>query len=178
MENISTELKAKIITEKRTVPHWMDRYASHAMKAAMVCSDLIGLFIAGVIAVAVRWIIIGPFHPDLIMWFTPVAILMVIKFSLQHLYPGTGLGVVEEFRSITISISLIFIVVSTVSLMIREGAAISRLVYVLFWLISMVTIPALRLVVRHLMTRLELWGEPVAIIGAVEPAHRLYRALP
>jgi FlaA1/EpsC-like NDP-sugar epimerase len=103
------------------------------------------------------------------VWFVPVAVLMVIKFSTQKLYPGTGLGVVEEFRRLTISISLIFIVLSTLSLMLKEGQYISRFVYVLFWMTSMVTIPAVRLVVRHVMSRLEMWGEPVVIIGAREP---------
>jgi len=174
MENISTNLNAKVLTDRRSMPLWLDRYAAWVMVAAMVASDLLGLFIAGAIAMTGRWLLLGPFNPDLLLWIFPVAVLMVIKFSLQHLYPAIGMGVVEEFRSLTISISLIFIVVSTILMITKEAAVFSRFVYVLFWLSSIVTIPVIRLVVRHIMARVGLWGEPVAIIGAIEPARRLY----
>jgi len=174
MENISTNLNAKVLTDKRSIPLWLDRYALSLMTAAMICSDLIALLIAGGGAVLLRLLMLGPINNDIIIWIVPISMLMVIKFSLQQLYPATGLGVVEEFHRLTISISLIFIVVSTLLLVLKEGAVISRFIFVLFWLTSMMTIPALRLVIRHVMTRLELWGEPVAIIGALEPARRLY----
>ena len=175
MENISVDQSVKTPSNKRVAPQWLDRYAPSLMNVAMVSSDLLGFFVAGVIAVALRLLLLGPIIPDIILWISLVSILTIILFSLRHLYPAIGLGAVEEFRNLTINISLMFIIVSTLSLVLKQAASISRFIYVMFWLSSMVTIPAFRFVVRHGMTRLGLWGEPVVIIGPLEPAQRLYK---
>lgn len=174
MENISIDQNVKTPTNKRGAPLWLDRYAPSLMAIVMICSDLFGFLVAGGVAVVLRLMLLGPFLPDIILWITLASILTIILFSLRHLYPAIGLGPVEEFRNLTINISLMFIVVSTLSFALKQSEFISRFVFGLFWLSSMVIIPVFRFIVRHGMTRLGLWGEPVVIIGPLEAARRLY----
>jgi Undecaprenyl-phosphate galactose phosphotransferase WbaP len=177
MENINTDQKVKTPENKWAAPQWLDRYAPSLMTAALVSSDLLGFLVAGVIAVVLRLLLLGPFLPDIILWIVLVSILTIILFSMRRLYPAIGLGAVEEFRSLTISISLMFIVVSTLSMALKQSEFISRFIFGLFWLSSIVTIPAFRFMVRNGMTRLGLWGEPVVIIGPLEAAGKLYETL-
>ncbi len=173
MENTTIELNQLGLARSSVAAPRRERYARPVMTAGMLASDLLGLAVAGCLAIAARWVLLGPFQVDLLVWFGPVAALMVILFTLRKLYPSIGLGVVEEFRSLTIGISLVFIIVSIALLVLQEGAAISRFVFIDFWMMSMVTIPALRRVTRHVMVKAGLWGEPVAIIGPVEEARKL-----
>jgi Undecaprenyl-phosphate galactose phosphotransferase WbaP len=175
MEQTSTELNKMVITRQHEAPGWRERYARLIMTGGMMASDLVGLLAAGGLAIAARWVVLGPFMPDLVVWFGPVAVLMIILFSTRKLYPGIGLGVVEEFRSLTIGISLMFIMVSAISLILQEGEELSRFVFVGFWMASMVSIPALRRVTRHVMTKANLWGEPTVIIGPIKAGVRLYK---
>jgi Undecaprenyl-phosphate galactose phosphotransferase WbaP len=123
-----------------------------------------------------RWLILGPFSPEM-EWFVPLAVLMVMLFTLRHLYPGIGQGAVEEFKSLTISITLMFIIASAILMALHEGWAVSRFAFGLFWMASMVVIPALRRLVLHGMTKAGLWGAPIAIIGPAEGAAKVYRGL-
>ncbi len=173
MENICNDLNALILADQRTARRWLDCYASLLMTSAMIFGDVLGLCTAGAAAVLLRRLLLGPFSLDFYLWIAPICVLLVLLFIMRRLYPAIGLGAVEEFRSLTISISLMFIVVSTLTLALRQGASISRFVYGLLWLFSLITIPAYRVIVRHLMTRLGLWGEPVVVIGPLEQARRL-----
>jgi Undecaprenyl-phosphate galactose phosphotransferase WbaP len=177
METTGTELKQVALASRRDLTSWRGHYAQLMMTGGMVTSDVLALFMAGVFAVTLRWLVLGPFNPDLIVWFGPTVVLMVILFGLRKLYPGIGLGVVEEFRSLTIAISLMFIIVSVIALALHKSTAMSRFVFVLFWIASMVSIPALRRVTRHAMTITGLWGVPVVIIGPADDALRLYKQL-
>lgn len=174
MENTGTELNRSAVSIRRAAPSWQERNPRLVMTAGMVASDLLGLALAGGLAILMRWVLLRPFEPDLLVWFGPVAVLMVILFSLRHLYPGIGLGAVEEFQSLTIGISVMFIMVSTVSLALQEGEAMSRFVFVSFWMASMVCVPACRRLARHMMTLVNVWGEPMAIIGPEKAATRLF----
>ncbi len=177
MENTVSEFKTLTAVTRRTAQRRRERYALPMMTAAMMTSDLAGLVLAGSFAILTRWIAIGPFKPNLLVWFGPVAGLMLILFSMRHLYPGIGLGAVAEFRSLTIWISVIFIIESMLFFALQEGSVVSRFVFMAFWMASMVTIPALRRLTRHEMTQLGLWGEPMAIIGEAEAALKLYDRL-
>jgi Undecaprenyl-phosphate galactose phosphotransferase WbaP len=177
MENAEINLQSLSIAMKRVAPRGLERHMIVMMTASMVISDLLGLAIAGGIAVGLRWVLLGPFRPDLVTWFVPLGVLMVLLFSLRHLYPGIGLGAVEEFKGLTISISLMFIIASAILLALHEGWTVSRFAFGTFWLASMVIIPALRRLVLHGMTRIGLWGAPMAIIGPADAAVKLYEQL-
>ncbi len=177
MEATTTQAGSLSGSAARQSQGWAERNATVIMSAGMLASDLLGLLLAGLIAVAARWILLGPFNLDLSIWLGPTALIMVILFIIRHLYPGIGLGAVEEFRSLTIGISLTFIIVSFSMVVLREEATISRFVFGTFWLTSIVIIPASRRLMRHGMTQWKLWGEPTVIIGQQEPALKLYKSL-
>jgi Undecaprenyl-phosphate galactose phosphotransferase WbaP len=60
-----------------------------------------------------------------------------------------------------------------ITFILKTTATYSRLLLVISWLLGLIMIPAGRYLMRGLLIRLQVWGEPVAIIGNSQNVHRL-----
>lgn len=153
------------------------RYARLWMILLLFISDGLMLFAAGVLAFGLRLAWLGSIGEGTYLELSPILLAILGMYALRGLYPGVGLGVVEEFRRLTLSTSVMFLVIITITYLMRGSGQYSRLVMGFSWLFALGLVPLGRLLVRHLAVRAGGWGEPVAVIGPVSAASGLARDL-
>lgn len=159
-------------------------YACHAraiMSLSLVLSDGLMLTIAALLALLVRRLTLGPLDAGLQQWLPPAVAVYLLIYAARRLYPATGLGLIPEFRSLTITTTLVSLILASLSFITRTTSELSRLIFVLTWLASLVLVPAGRVATRTLLSRVGWWGEPAAIIGPFDQALRAaerYRSSP
>ena len=98
-------------------------------------------------------------------YFWVPALLLLIIFSENGLYPGIGLSAVEEVRRLSLSTGVVFLIVITITFLLKTSAVYSRLVFGLAWVGATILIPLVRNLIRRMCIRFISWGEPVAIVG-------------
>lgn len=165
-------------TIERSLPlprvRWQVRHARLWMVLTLLFSDGLMLFTAGALGLGLRQALLGG-GPDarLYLELSPILLAFLGMYMLRGLYPGVGLGVVEEFRRLTLSTSVMFLVIIAVTYLMRGAGQYSRLVMGLAYLVALGLVPLGRVLVRHLAVRAGVWGEPVAVIGSLGEAARL-----
>jgi Undecaprenyl-phosphate galactose phosphotransferase WbaP len=102
---------------------------------------------------------IGEFEHVLFM------VLCLSLFMVTKLYPGIGLNPVLEMKTVTQHTTLSFIIAFTLLTIFEPMRGHSKTPLTLIYLVSIVTILGMRWGGRILTAQLELWGEPVVLIG-------------
>ncbi len=153
-------------------------YRRHLMAAMMMLSDF--LCLSGSIALAlllwsqVRADLTPEIYQSLIL---PISGLFLTIYLVTGLYPGIGVGPVEELRRLTIGTSLGMLALMGLSFYLRNVTSWSRAVLGLTWLFLLISVPLMRKVFRRLAVRMQLWGVPVVIIGESGGAAHIYTSL-
>ncbi len=148
------------------------------MAAFMVFSDF--FCVSGSIGVAIwSWSYVRSdfsvsFYLSLVL---PIAGLILCIYLLTGMYPGIGIGPVEELRRLTISTSLGMFALMGLSFYLRNVTSWSRAVLAITWLLMLFTAPVLRKIFRRLAVFLGLWGVPVVVVGEGDGAERIYTSL-
>ena len=107
----------------------------------------------------------------------PNVVVWVGLRSLLGLYPGYGLGQVEELRRqvfalfATLAITTVFAFASDIE------NSLSRILLFAWILGLLLCAPILRYCVKLAMAKLDLWGKPIAVFGAHDVGERLLRDL-
>ena len=148
------------------------------MAAVMILSDILSL--GGSMSLAI--ILWSKVRADLLVdvYFRlslPVAGLFLLIFLIAGMYPGLGIGPVEELRRLTISTSLGSLVLMALTFYVRSEFSWSRAVLGLTWLLLLVSLPLMRKVARRLAVLARLWGIPVVIVGEGLGADRIFASL-
>lgn len=95
----------------------------------------------------------------------PTIICFVLVYLFSDLYPGVGLGPVEELRRLSRNNFFVLLAVAAITFYLRNTFVWSRAVLGLSWLLITISTPLLRKVFRRWALSLHLWGIPVAVIG-------------
>ncbi|NJO78912.1 MAG: undecaprenyl-phosphate galactose phosphotransferase WbaP [Cyanobacteria bacterium RM1_2_2] len=143
----------------------------------MIASDLLALVLAGVISVYTRLVLEGQFHPTLYWQLYPVIGLFIAAYMLVGLYPGVGISPVDEMRWICLTTTLMYLALTAMVFMRREGEIYSRGVFVAAWVLSVLLVIGLRAVSRWLFARKCWWGYPTMILGAGKTGSMVIRTL-
>lgn len=147
--------------------HHLSVWQLHApawMSAALLFCDLMAILLAGTLAIAARLWLGQGWHWSLYGQILPVGMVLLLGYALSNLYPGIGLGSVEELRRITLTTTLVFSLAG-LTFFTRNPEDYSRLTLGMTWLFSLVLLPLGRNLLRAIAGRLSLWGEPVVVIG-------------
>ena len=163
------------------------RIHSHArlwMGIALIASDAISLFLAGLAGVGLRYLLgapVGPMEPllDPPMYLTLLPLLagMLAVYALRGLYPAVGISPVEELRRLTTSTSLVILLMTGVTFWLRNAERYSRLVFAFSWAFALLFVPVGRWITRYIAVKLRLWGEPVLIFGDGPQSRQVYAFL-
>ncbi len=163
-------------SQNTATPAWL--YRRWLMTAFMLSSDL--LCVLGSIALAVfLWqfirVELTPGQYSSLM--LPVAGLFIIIYLVMGLYPGIGVGPVEELRRLSIGSTLGMFALMSLSFYLRNTTIWSRAVLGLTWFFLLVSAPLVRKLFRRLAVRLRLWGLPVVVVGETSGAEFIYKSL-
>jgi len=148
------------------------------MALIFVISDFLMLFLAEVIAIVLRFWIIGTFDDLTKLWrllfFIPMT--MIIYFS-RGLYPAIGVSPVEELRRLFSSTTISFFIITSVSFWFPSILNYSRLIFIVGWIFSFAFVQLGRWFLRFIGGKAGFWGEPVLIMGGGLETWQLLRFL-
>jgi Undecaprenyl-phosphate galactose phosphotransferase WbaP len=160
-----------LMPQKAIFTFFIFRHARTWMSMTLAMSDMLSLLLA---ALSACWFY-QTIHGGTLEWTLyqnciPLVLVVSIYFAFRGLYPAIGIGPVEELRLLTINTSMVFIVIAASTFWLHSEYIYSRVIFLLSWGLSLASLPFGRIIVRALLGRLGLWGEPVAIIGPFNEA--------
>jgi Undecaprenyl-phosphate galactose phosphotransferase WbaP len=148
------------------------------MSAVFILCDVLSLLAAGVISVLVRYLFEETvWIPYFAYQVGGLVVLILIFYALNRLYPGIGIGPVEEMRRIAVTTSLVVFLLTSLTFWTKTGDSYSRLTFGGIWLLGMLFVPLGRKLARKILQKFNLWGEPVVIFGQRKEALYLAKYL-
>ena len=149
--------------------------------AALVLSDLVG----AAISLALAWLCFSALFmahdpaqaAQTVMRLAIALGTIPVAFALWGLCPGYGLGPVERLRLQTTGICVVFAALGLWEGMAGEGP-IYAVLLILAFVAALVVLPLLRSGIIFGLSKMGLWGRPVAVAGRLETVsdliHRLH----
>ncbi len=170
MENmeISDHMVGETVLAHETRGHYVSARAFETRRIynaiALMLGDMLALtgvlYLTGVLRSAV----VG--QPLFQWWIELVLPVWIIGALGGKLYPGWGLGAVEELRRQTLTLVGVFSFAAVLLFWFQMGEETSRFALTVAFLLSLVAVPAMRRVVKTLLIKAGLYGLPVVIYGA------------
>lgn len=99
-------------------------------------------------------------------WIELVLPVWVVGAVAGRLYPGWGLGAVEELRRQTLTLIGVFSFSAVLLFWFQLAEETSRFALTVAFLMSLIAVPAMRRIVKSLLIKGGLYGLPVVIYGA------------
>jgi Undecaprenyl-phosphate galactose phosphotransferase WbaP len=133
---------------------------------ALLVSDVAALSLASFLAVGLVALFHGPMpgiEQGRGLW---LEALGLVGYASLGLYPATGLGPVDEMRRLVLATTALFLAMLSFVWVGPFGAGSMRDVVVVAWPLSVVLVPGLRAVVRHVCARRSWWGTPAVVVGS------------
>jgi len=147
------------------------------MGFVLLISDIASILIACGLAL-VLW---SHVRSDLILRDYLEITFLVLMFPLSYivagLYPGIGKSSVEELRSLTISTTVVFLLLGTMSFYLHNADRFSRASFGIGWVFALFMVPISRNLFRSICSSLGIWGEPVALIGYEKRGQHIWNFL-
>lgn len=166
----TTDLKISTLKFRWTI---FEDHVRLWMIGFLMATDLISLSAAIFVASQIRQLPGIIVEPSYIKILSLLAITLVIMFARNGLYPGVGLNYVDELRQLVSSTSFTFLLMIGITFILKTTSIYSRLIFIITWLLCLALIPSSRYMMRRVLIRLQLWGEPVVIIGNSQKAEPL-----
>jgi Undecaprenyl-phosphate galactose phosphotransferase WbaP len=141
---------------------------------ALLCSDITLAFAMWQVA-RVLYGILGHTLPSGLTLASVVAVWAGLR-AVLGLYPGFGLGQVEELRRQSLA-SMATIVIVAILILSEVGGLLPYVALFAWGLGLLVLAPLTRHVAKWAMRRAGLWGKPVVVVGADKAGARLLRLL-
>ena len=145
--------------------------------AALVGADLMAVLFAGFIAVSLRLVFHGQFHPADYAALLAALPLFFLVFSALDMYPGIAANAIEEFRKMMHAVTLSYLLIIVSTFFIKVGGHYSRIAFLLAWLLTLALVPMCRRAVRNLGSKQPWWGVPTVIFGANHTGEAMLKVL-
>lgn len=159
-----------------TLPAWQNR--RYVMAGFMAASDLACILTSMALPIFIWQFARADLIPELYQpLMLPVSAFFVTIYLIMGLYPGIGVGPVEELRRLSIGTTLGMLALMGLSFYLRNIDMWSRAVLGLTWFFLLVSVPLARKIFRRAAVRLRLWGVPVVVIGETAGVANIYKNL-
>ena len=131
---------------------------------SLMLGDMFALTTAFFVAGSLRYLLEG--GPLFQWWIGLVLPIWMVSALSQKLYPGWGLGTVEELRRQTLTLFGVFVLSEVLLFWFQLGGESSRFSLVVAFAVSLFMVPAVRHIVKTLLIKSDQYGLPVVIYGA------------
>lgn len=181
MEPLTLNHLTEIVTNKSSFSLPKSNIKQRKIQAGLIllASDLIMLSISVIFSLLLREIFwpgevsVAVYVPLLPLLF----VLFPITYFIRGLYPGFGMDVIEELRTLTYTTTAVYAVLATLTFLVKIDWDYSRLAFVMSWAISLLTLPLGRAYVKNKYGNKKWWGIPVIIIGAGKAGENVINSL-
>jgi Undecaprenyl-phosphate galactose phosphotransferase WbaP len=181
MEKISLNQLTDILSDKKAANVKSSNIQRRKLTASLILltSDILTLSFSFAVALLIRDVF---WHGDVVLdTYLPLLPVLIFLFPLAYfirgLYPGFGMDIVEELRTLTYSTTAVYAVLATMTFLVKDTWDYSRLAFVLSWIMSLITVPLGRSFIKNKLADKEWWGIPVLIIGAGQTGERVIQSL-
>jgi Undecaprenyl-phosphate galactose phosphotransferase WbaP len=146
--------------------------------ASLVLSDVLLAFAIWQATFVLRDALgLGPLSVAAMAGVVPNTIAWVGLRAALGLYPGYGLGYVEELRRQSYALFATLAITTVFAFASQVGDSLSRL-SLFAWALSLLLVaPVARYWVKRMMMRMALWCKPVVVVGAEEAGARVLKGL-
>lgn len=131
---------------------------------ALMLGDMLALTGVLYLTGIMRGALIG--QPLFQWWIELVLPVWVVGAIAGKLYPGWGLGAVEELRRQTMTLVGVFSFAAVLLFWFQMGGETSRFALTVSFLLALVVVPGVRRIVKRILIKADLYGLPVVIYGA------------
>ena len=107
----------------------------------------------------------------------PTAAACVLLFASSGLYSIVAANPAEELKKLSVSITLLYLLLTATSFLTKQVDIYSRGVFVCAWLFSLVLTPLMREITRKVMGKQKWWGVHVMVVGAGPQTEQLLQRL-
>lgn len=169
METLSLKQLTDILKSKdvKAIPKRNIFLRKMAASATLISIDLLCVAIAMFFSLYLRDLMM-PQAADWGLYSSVISLvlpLFTLAYYLKGLYPGFGIDVIDELRSITYSTSVVYALLAGLTFFVKDGE-FSRLMFIMSWGLSLFILPVGRSIIRKFVACKSWWGIPVIIIGA------------
>lgn len=181
METLTLNQLTKLLkTEKDSfLPKKSVAFRKFSASMILMASDLLLIILSITLSLFVRQLI----FPGIVNYQLYLSVLTYtlpmfpIAYSLRGLYPGFGVDVIEELRSLSYSTTIVFVLLGMMSFLVQDFKTYSRLVFIGSWILSLISVPIGRAYIRKVFSSKTWWGIPVIVIGAGRAGERVIYSL-
>ena len=152
-------------------------HARLKMSLMLMAVDFLAILIFFTIAVVGWNIYRGQIDYQNYISLIPFLTLFIVAFAMLDLYPGVGKSPITTFRSIIIATSLSFLLLAVFTFITKSGPVYSRGAFLVWWILCLLFLPAIRRGVVLFLARHGKWGEPVVLIGITNRTPELIETL-
>src|SRR5215204_2607149 len=182
---ISTEAvqpAASVIKSAARADSLIGRWAKSGRRAlvtsALVSSDVLLAFAMWQAAFMLQAILgRGPLSDLALASLVPAVALWVGLRTVTGLYPGYGLGTVEELRRQMLALFATVAIITVFAFAYHVGGSLSRMLLLGWCLGLLVLAPLVRYFVKRAIIQVGFWGKPVVVLGAEETGAHVLKVL-
>ncbi len=144
--------------------------------ACVAASDILAIILSILAASTLRDLVLSSSEPPLPGTISAALILLLCSLTASGLYSGVRANPVEELRRSTMSVTLGYFALWSATFFLHDLSP-SRLVYVLAYVMTVVSVPLFRSWTRSMFANRGWWGSPVAILGYGETGKFVHETL-
>ncbi len=168
-----------------SIKHWINAFVGHLPRSAirirmgliLFISDVFALILSGVLALIIWSFVRQDINYKNYLDIIGYVFAFILVYFIANLYPSIGMSPFEELRLLSISTTIVYLWLGTLTFYLHNFIQYSRAAFGLSWLFSLIFVPAGRHIIRNILSTKGAWGEPTAIIGFGESGSILLNAL-
>jgi Undecaprenyl-phosphate galactose phosphotransferase WbaP len=154
------------------------RHRRMLMSAILAAGDITSISISILAAIAIWEQVRSDLQVHAHLSLIPtMVIFLLLTYRLMVLYPGIGIGPVEELKRLTTGTSFVVMAMIVLSFFLQTTATYSRATLLMSWWFMLMGVPLSRKVFRRLAVKFGVWGIPVAVAGDAEGVIRIQKRL-
>jgi Undecaprenyl-phosphate galactose phosphotransferase WbaP len=147
------------------------------MVTCLIGADLLTLLISVAFSLACKSALSGIPVWDTYLRLWPFLFVFIAVYGLVGLYSGMALSPPEELRRATLSSTLVFLVLSAATVYLRGANRYFTWTMLLAMFLSVVLLPLVRSLTRHVFSKEPWWGTPAVIFGSGPDGQRVVSTL-